>query len=93
MPRCPMCKSREVTVETKQEETDPNQVSRLVLRSWLSPGGILKNRKQYRTTTTCTCRKCGHTWEIRSGTEILMAVTGAFIFLCLIILSILGSKT
>lgn len=88
MARCPKCHSQDVITQQHKEEIDQNQVSRLVLRSWLTPGGILKNRKQYRTETTCTCRQCGYTWQPRSKTEIGMAVIGAVILICFILLGI-----
>ena len=90
MRKCPECHSKNVTVEQKKIETDQDTTSRLVLKSWLEPGGILKNRNHYRTETTCRCEDCGHTWQPRSGMEIGMAVIGAVILVCVIILEIIG---
>lgn len=88
MARCPNCHSRDVDVQQHKEEIDQNQVSHLVLRSWLEPGGTLKNRRKYRTETICTCRSCGHTWQARSRTEIGMAIIGAVMVVCFVILGI-----
>ena len=92
MARCPECHSKEVTIEKKKTEIDETGTSRLVLKSWLEPGGILKNRKQYRTETVCRCKNCGHTWTSRSGMEIGMAILGAVILVCIILLEIFGSR-
>ena len=86
--KCPECRSRDVAAEQKKEEIDNNSASRLVMRSWLAPGAVLKNSKQYRTFTQCTCRSCGHTWEARSSAQIGMAIIGAVILICVIILEI-----
>ena len=88
MAKCPECHSTNVTVEQKKIEIDQETTSQLVLKSWLEPGGILKNRKRYRTETTCRCEDCGHTWQPRSRVEIGMAIIGAIILLCVILLEI-----
>lgn len=90
MAKCPNCRSTNVTVEQKKIEIDQESTSHLVLRSWLQPGGILKNRKQYRTETTCRCEDCGHTWQPRSWAEIGMAIIGGVILLCVLLLEIFG---
>ena len=90
MARCPECHSKNVTIEKKNTEIDENSTSRLVMRSWLEPGGILKNRKHYRTETVAHCQDCGYTWTPRSGTEIGMAIIGAVILVCVIVLEIVG---
>ena len=90
MSRCPECHSQNVTVEQKKIENQQDDTSHLVLRSWLEPGGILKNRRPYRTETTCRCENCGHTWNPRSKAQIGAAVIGAIILLCVIILEIAG---
>ena len=91
MARCPVCRSRDVAAEQKKVEVDTTRTGYLVLQSWLRPGGILKNRRQYRTETTCICRSCGHSWQGRSRKEIMMAAIGAVILLCLILLGIFGT--
>ena len=90
MAKCPECRSSNVTVEKKKIEIDQDSTSQLVLRSWLEPGAVLKNRKRYRTETTCRCENCGHTWQPRTRTEIGLAIIGAVILVCVIILEIVG---
>ena len=90
MAKCPACHSRNVAVEQQKIRIDQESSSHLVLRSWLQPGGILKNREQYRTETTCRCEDCGHTWKPRTKAEIGMAIIGGIILLCVIILEIFG---
>ena len=92
MRKCPECHSQNVTAEQKNIQTDQDSTSGLVLRSWLQPGGALKNRKQYRTETVCRCEDCGYSWKPRSKTEIGMAVTGAVILICVIILEIVRNS-
>ena len=90
MAKCPVCHSNDILTEQKKVEIDNNGTSRLVLFSWLSPGGILKNKKQYRTETICTCKSCGNVWQPRTKTEIGLAIIGAIIFICMILLGIFG---
>ena len=92
MARCPECHSDNVTIEKKRVEVDETTTSRLVMMSWLQPGGVLKNRKQYRTETTARCEDCGHTWTPRTRTEIGMAIIGAVIIVCVILLEIFGKQ-
>ena len=90
MARCPECHSKNVTVEQKKTEIDQENTSQLVLKSWLEPGGTLKNRKRFRVETICRCNDCGHIWQGRSRTEIGVAVIGAVILVCVIILEIVN---
>ena len=92
MTKCPACHSHDVVTEQNKVEIDKDSNSHLVLRSWLSPGGILKNRKQYTTEITCTCKSCGNVWHPRSRTEIGMAIIGGVILICFIVLGILGNN-
>lgn len=91
MRRCPECHGKNVTVEQKNIQDDQDSVSGLVLRSWLQPGGIRKDGSRCRTETVCKCEDCGHTWKPRSKAEIGMAVIGAIILVCIIILEIIKS--
>ena len=88
MSRCPECHSKNVTVEQIKTKIDSESNSDLVLRSWLQPGGVLKNRDRFRTETVCKCEDCGHSWKSRSKTETGMAIFGAVILICVIILEI-----
>lgn len=90
MARCPECHSKDVTIEKKRIEEDETTTSKLVMKSWLEPGAVLKNRKHFRTETVARCESCGHTWTPRTGTEIGMAIIGAVILVCVILLEIFG---
>ena len=90
MAKCPNCHSANVTVEQKKVAIDQDDTSHLVIRSWLEPGGTLKNRQRYRTETTCRCEDCGHTWQPRTRVEIGMAIIGGIILVCVLILEIFG---
>ena len=89
---CPKCKSRDIIREEKRIEIKNEEVGHLVMRSWLEPGGIMKNRKHYRTETTCTCKNCGHVFEGRSRREIAIAIFGVILLACFVILDIVNQS-
>ena len=90
--QCPNCGGTNITKEEIRTEVKDESVGRLVMSSWLQPGGIMRNRKHYKQETRCTCKDCGFVFKARSKYEIGMAIFGVIIFVCLIILAIFGPK-